>query len=145
MTETIKKSVLDIFQGADERNWTRVQNAMAEKVLLDYTSMTGGNPAVLSPQEITNAWANFLPGFDKTKHNLTNFKITTDDKLRAVTFDGKADHFISDKIWTVEGDYYVEANSDNRISLLRFNFKSQSGDTELPSKATERMQNNKGI
>ena len=140
MIEEIKKNVVDIFEGADERDWTKVQKAMTENVLLDYTSMTGGDPALLSSKDITDSWANFLPGFDKTKHNLTNFKITTDDKLKAITFDGKADHFIGDKIWTVEGDYYAEADADNKISLLRFNFKSQSGDTELPSKATERIQ-----
>ncbi|HEX9152773.1 MAG TPA: nuclear transport factor 2 family protein [Flavobacterium sp.] len=141
MKEEIKRSVLDIFEGADERNWTRVKNAMAETVLLDYSSMTGTEPAMLSPDDITNAWANFLPGFDRTKHNLTNFKISTSDKLTTITFDGKADHFINDKVWTVEGDYYAEAQSDNRISLLKFNFKTQSGDMGLPEKATEKMQN----
>jgi hypothetical protein len=141
MIEEIKKSVLDIFEGADERNWERVKNAMAEKVLLDYTSMTGGEPASLSPDAITTAWSNFLPGFDKTKHNLINFKITPSEELMTITFDGKADHFIDDKIWTVEGDYYAEAQNNCRISLLKFNFKRQSGDTELPAKATEKMQN----
>jgi SnoaL-like domain len=140
MLEEIKKNILEIFEGADERNWSKVKNAMAEKVLLDYTSMTGGEPALLSPDDITNAWASFLPGFDKTKHNLTNFKMSINDKLMTVTFDGKADHFINDKVWTVEGDYYVETQTDNRISLLKFNFKTQSGDTELPVKATEKMQ-----
>src|ERR1700744_2624864 len=105
MTEQIRKNVLCIFEGADERNWTKVQKAMAEKVLLDYTSMTGGQPTLLSREEITNAWANFLPGFDKTHHQLTNFQITNKDELSIVTFDGKADHFIDDKVWTVEGDY----------------------------------------
>ncbi|HEX8545869.1 MAG TPA: nuclear transport factor 2 family protein [Cytophagaceae bacterium] len=141
MAEEIEKSILDIFEGADERNWTKVRNAMTEKVLLDYTTMTGGEPALLSPDDITGAWANFLPGFDKTKHNLTNFKVTIGDKLTTITFDGKADHFIKDKVWTVEGDYYAEAHAVGRISLLRFNFKTQSGDTGLPAMATEKMKN----
>jgi len=141
MSEKIKESILEIFEGADERNWSKVKNAMAEKVLLDYSSMSGGEPAMLSPDDIVKAWANFLPGFDKTKHNLSNFKIATGDKLTAVTFDGKADHFIANKVWTVEGDYYAEAKNDDRISLLRLNFKAQRGDTDLPAQATERMQN----
>jgi hypothetical protein len=143
MTENIKKSVLDIFEGADERNWTRVRDAMAEKVLLDYTSMTGGQPALLSPDDITNAWADFLPGFDKTHHKLTNFKIDKKDGLTIATFDGKANHFIDGKVWTVEGDYFVEIQEDNKVSLLKFNFKSQSGDTALPQRATEKLQKNK--
>lgn len=141
MIEKIEHGILDIFEGADERDWTRVKKAMAEKVLLDYSSMTGGEPALLSPDDIIKAWANFLPGFDKTKHNLSNFKISTSGNLTTVTFDGKADHFIKDVAWTVEGYYYAEAQNDNRISLLKFNFKRQRGDIELPAKATERMQN----
>jgi hypothetical protein len=143
MTEEIKKNIQDIFKGADERNWKKIEDKMAGKVLLDYTSMTGGEPALLSPEDITKAWANFLPGFDKTEHNITNFKTTITDKLVTVTFDGKADHFIDNKVWTVEGDYYAEVNTDNKVCLLKFNFKKQSGDTELPSIAGERMQKDK--
>jgi hypothetical protein len=139
MKEQIKRNIQYIFEGADERNWAKVKNAMAEKVLLDYTSMAGGEHALLSPDDIINAWANFLPGFDKTKHNLTNLKIAKSGKVTTITFEGKADHFIDDKIWTVEGDYYAEAQTDNSISLLKFNFKSQSGDTDLPLKASEKM------
>ena len=140
MIEKVKNGILDIFEGADDRNWTRVKNAMAEKVLLDYSSMTGGEPALLSADDIVKAWANFLPGFDKTKHNLSNFKISTSGKSATVTFDGKADHFMNDQVWTVEGDYYAEAQYDNRISLLKFNLKAQRGDLELPAKATVKMQ-----
>ncbi len=143
MIENVKQKVADIFEGADERNWAKVENAMAEKVLLDYTSMTGGQPALLSPKEITNAWANFLPGFDKTHHHLSNFKIDSKDDLAIVTFNGKADHFIDDQTWTVEGDYYVEIGTDKKVSLLKFNFTNQSGNTELPQKATEKFQKNK--
>lgn len=140
MTEELKKAVLDIFEGADQRNWTRVQNAMAENILLDYTSMMGGQPALLSPSDITNAWSHFLPGFDKTQHNLSNFKFDIKDDLIVVTFDGVADHFIDDRVWTVEGNYIVEIQKDNKVSLLKFNFKNQSGDTELPKLATENIQ-----
>lgn len=139
MTDKVKESISDIFQGADNRDWTRVKHAFAEKVLLDYTSMTGGEPASLSPEDITAAWANFLPGFDQTNHQLSNFKTGTNDNITTVTFDGKADHFLNDKTWTVEGDYYAELQNDNRVSLLRFNFKTQSGDTGLPALAIEKM------
>lgn len=142
MTEQIKRIVLDIFEGADERNWTRVQNAMAESVLLDYTSMTGGQAARLSPAEITTAWANFLPGFDKTQHKLSNFNVELKDDRIIATFDGTADHFIGDRVWTVEGDYVAEIQKD-KVHALRFNFKNQRGDTELPKLATEIIQKGK--
>ncbi len=60
--EKIIQTISSIFIGADERNWQKVQIAMAKNVLLDYTSMVGGNPATQKPQQITDAWAAFLPG-----------------------------------------------------------------------------------
>ncbi|SFC24718.1 hypothetical protein SAMN05421780_1048 [Flexibacter flexilis DSM 6793] len=139
MATTTIQSILDIFEGADERNWQKASNAMANKVLLDYTSMTGGEPALLTPQEITAAWANFLPGFDKTHHQLSNFQ----QQANTVTFDGKADHYINDSVWTVIGNYYAETEADGKVSLLRFNFKTQSGNTELPAIATANIQKSK--
>lgn len=139
MATTATQSILDIFEGADERNWQKAHNAMASKVLLDYTSMTGGEPALLTPQEITTAWANFLPGFDKTHHQLSNFQ----QQANTITFDGKADHYLNDSVWTVVGDYYAEVSEEGKVSLLKFNFKEQSGDTGLPTQATANIQKSK--
>lgn len=77
----------------------------------------------------TQARAQFLPGFDKTHHQLSNFQ----QQANAITFDGRADHYINDSIWTVVGDYHVVIQADGKVGLLRFNFKSQSGDTQLPA------------
>jgi hypothetical protein len=136
--EIVKK----LFAGADERNWEKVEQTMADKVLLDYTSMAGGTPANLSPKQITESWATFLPGFDKTNHQLSDFKITIDQDKAIATYFGKADHFIETEVWTVEGSYETELISvENNwvITKQKFNFISQSGNTELPAKATERL------
>jgi hypothetical protein len=37
----IKQRVLDLFNGADERNWGKVKMAFADNVLLDYSSLSG--------------------------------------------------------------------------------------------------------
>lgn len=116
-TENIIQCIQDIFAGADEKNWIRIQNALTENVLLDYTSMTGNQPSLLSPEQITTAWANFLPGFDKTQHCLSNFIIEQTDHRTLVTFDGKADHFINDQVWTVEGNYVAEIQNNKVRSL----------------------------
>jgi hypothetical protein len=44
-TDSIIQVVKAIFSGTDKRNWSEIKNAMAEEVLLDYSSMTG-KPAV---------------------------------------------------------------------------------------------------
>jgi SnoaL-like domain len=134
--------VITIFNGADEHDWIKVENAMAPKVLLDYTSFSGGDPANLTPKQITESWAGFLPGFDKTHHQLSNFNSIIKNETATVTYTGKADHYINNEVWTVEGTYESELNKVNGnwlVSTLKFNFAAQSGNLDLPAKAIERM------
>jgi SnoaL-like domain len=138
----IIEAITTIFKGADKRNWKSVESVMTETVMLDYTSFVGGEPAARTPKQITESWAGFLPGFDKTHHQLSNFNIVVDKDFAHITFAGKADHFIGDEIWTVEGTYESELNNIDGnwlVSKLKFNFEKQSGNMDLPAEATARM------
>ena len=73
--ESIASTITRLFAGVDKRDWRQVESTMDDKVLLDYTSMAGGTPAWLTPRQITDAWAAFLPGFDRTHHQLSDFEI----------------------------------------------------------------------
>lgn len=142
MEKIIILAISTLFSGADERNWEKVESVMTQNVLLDYTSFVGGEPANLTPKQITNSWAGFLPGFDKTHHQLSDFKVTINDETAIATYTGKADHFIGKEIWTVEGTYESELKKVNdtwKVSKLKFNFKQQTGNLDLPAMATKRM------
>lgn len=89
--EKIIQIISSIFSNTDKRNWQNVQSGMSENVLLDFTSMVGGNPSSQTPQQITNAWAAVLPGFDKTHHQLSNFQGTIKDNIANFHYTGKAD------------------------------------------------------
>lgn len=51
---------------ADRREWQQLRALFADKVLLDYTSLAGGEPVQLSPQEIVDAWTGTLGGYSGT-------------------------------------------------------------------------------
>ena len=57
------QTVQTIFIHTDERNWDLVKGQFAGSVLLDYTSLSGGNPSTLTPQAIVDSWKGLLPGF----------------------------------------------------------------------------------
>jgi hypothetical protein len=138
----IIEAITTIFKGADEHNWKSIESVMSDMVLLDYTSFVGGEPAALSPKQITESWAGFLPGFDKTHHQLSNFNITIENDVAHITYKGKADHFIGEEAWTVEGTYETElinSNANWLVTKLKFNFEKQSGDMGFPAIATARM------
>jgi hypothetical protein len=141
--QVIIEKITALFNGADTRNWEQVRNTMAATVLLDYTSMAGGEPATLTPAQITEAWAAFLPGFDSTLHQLSDFTVALNDTGAAVHFSGKADHFIGTAVWTVAGTYDAALQQQNgmwQVTSLRLNLGSISGDTTLPVQAAQRVQ-----
>lgn len=140
--EKIIQQITNLFAGTDARDWSRVQNTMHEKVLLDYSSLTGNPASTLTPNDITAAWSAFLPGFDRTHHRLGGFIINVSGNNATAHFDGNADHYIDDQVWTVLGSYDTKfklVNNQWRIIEFRFNFTKQSGNTELPKLASERM------
>jgi ketosteroid isomerase-like protein len=140
--ESIASTITRLFAGVDKRDWRQVENTMDDKVLLDYTSMAGGTPTWLTPCQITDAWAAFLPGFDRTHHQLSDFEINETKDLSTAHYEGKAEHFIGKDIWVVEGTYDATLRKKEGnwvVSQFKFNLKTQSGNTALPTIATDRM------
>jgi len=140
--EDIIQTVSAVFNGADEHNWQKVHDAMADEVLLDYASLSGSPAAMLTSNQIVEAWKGFLPGFDKTHHQLSGFHVIQNGDTAIVHFNGKADHFIDEDIWTVEGTYdsiLSKANNRWRVTELKLNLKNQSGNFNLPALAAQRV------
>ncbi|WP_343304094.1 nuclear transport factor 2 family protein [Chitinophaga niabensis] len=142
MEQLIISAVTAIFNGADERNWPKVQQAMAENVYLDYSSLSGNPAASIPAEQIINAWKSVLPGFDRTHHQLSGFAVTIEGDTATIHFNGKADHFIDQNSWTVEGTYDATAVKENdqwHVSALKLNLLKQSGDLSLPGEAMKRV------
>ena len=143
-----EQKIIDIitvlFKGTDEHNWEKGHQTLADHVLLDYTSMAGGSPSMLSPQQITEIWADFLPGFDKTHHQLSGFQVQVNSDAATAAYFGKADHFIGRNVWTVEGIYETtlqKLTGEWKITQQKFNLSGQSGEPGLAATAAERMKN----
>jgi len=138
--DKIIKTIKELFTGVDERHWRQAQNVMADKVTLDFESMTKEPPKEQTPKEVTDTWNAFLPGFDKIHHKLSDFKIDQTGNHAIAVYKGKADHFIGKDLWRVEGTYETELirkNSDWKIAKHKFKFLRQRGNASLLEKARE--------
>ena len=143
MEQEIIHSITELFNAADEHDWARMQYQMADSILVDYSSFTGIPAAELSSATITEAWKNFLPGFDKTHHQLSNFSVSQQDGSATATFNGKADHFIGNESWTLLATYnasLVKKEDHWVITKLQLNLLEQSGNTGLPAIAAKIVQ-----
>lgn len=140
-TANILPVIQAVFRGADERDWATVEQSFAPQVVYDYTSMVGGQPLTLTPSAITDMWKQFLPGFDKTEHRISDFIFTNEGDAVTVHFSGHATHVIDNAVWTVEGNYEtrLSRNRDKwQLTFFKFNLQRQEGDLQLPAQAQQR-------
>lgn len=142
ITETISR----LFIAVDQSNWDELKDIFNSSVLLDYTSMAGGEPATLSAEQIINSWKGLLPGFDATHHQLGNFIVNSGNKMASVFCYGTATHFLKNEtgnnIWTVVGSYdfeLIEQNVAWKVTQMKFNFKFMDGNSDLPTIAQNRL------
>ncbi|MBP2559708.1 fermentation-respiration switch protein FrsA (DUF1100 family) [Neorhizobium galegae] len=135
-------TITDIAAGADSHQWDRVRNAFAEDVMLDYTSLWGGNPTTLAADDIIRQWSGFLPGFDETLHLVTNPTITSLEGAKATAeADFQATHRIGSDLWVLTGRYryeLVKVDGAWKISALTMTATQEHGDRGLAGRAAER-------
>ena len=116
--------------------------------MLDYSSLNGTPAVSLTPQQITSSWKTILPGFEHTHHQVGNFIENINGDQADVFCYGTATHYLSDEagsVWSVVGTYefVLQKSSDDswKITSMKFNFKYQDGNTHLPEKAIQSIQN----
>jgi hypothetical protein len=145
-TQNIIEAVHRFFIAVDDRDWKVVETSFSDTVLLDYTSLVGGEPASLKPDQIIDSWKKVLPGFDKTHHQLGNYLTEVNSKQAKVFCYGTATHYLvnetGNNVWTVVGSYDFELNELKntwQITKMKFNFKYSDGNNDLPKLAQERL------
>ncbi|OIJ85087.1 hypothetical protein BIV25_44885 [Streptomyces sp. MUSC 14] len=96
----------------DRREWALLRGLFANEVLLDYTSLNGGEPVQLTPQEISDAWSATLGGYDATQHLIANHLVQAHGDRAVCTASFQATHRLADphgaSPWTLGGDYRWE-------------------------------------
>lgn len=127
---------------ADQREWEALKTVFAGEVRLDYTSLNGGEPAVLSPAQIADAWSRVLGGFDATQHLITNHLVTLDGDTAVCTASFQATHRLADPLgaplWTLGGTYrfdLVRTGDGWRIRGVVMTATWADGNKDLMTKA----------
>jgi hypothetical protein len=108
----VQDALVAMFTATDERDWDAVAAAFADRVALDYTSLSGGEPAVLSGRQIAEAWSATLGGLDATHHLTGNYLIDLDADRATARFAAIATHQLAggqgDPLWTLGARYHAE-------------------------------------
>jgi hypothetical protein len=100
----------------DARNWERLLELFAAEVHVDYTSLFGGEPQVLTRERLIAGWRELLCGFTRTTHVIGTPSVTVAGATAQVSASVVAWHFASTperagKDWWLAGGCYEMALS----------------------------------
>lgn len=142
----ITDRVASMLHAVDALDWLEVRAAFHDTVLLDYTSLFGGEPASMTADELVQSWRGLLPGFDGTQH-LVGPVVTVIRESRAqadthVRGYHRIDGAAGGDTWMVAGQYRFELARPAgswRIVAIKLSVFYQEGNRRLIAIARDRV------
>lgn len=143
MNNTIEKgrvieTVNRLFINTDNRDWPKVKALFAPRVLFDMTSLAGGQPATISPQEIVDGWDKGLKALKAIHHQAGNYLVDAKDNEATAFCYGVAWHYLPNKTGrntrTFVGSYdfhLIKQDGEWIIDQFKFNLKFIDGNPAL--------------
>jgi hypothetical protein len=136
--DKVKEVVNRLFISTDNRDWDTVSQLFASEVLFDMTSMVGGKPMRLNPQEIVASWEKGLKPLKAIHHQAGNYIVNTNQNEAEVFCYGIASHYLPNKtnqntrIFVGGYDFHLIKNGENwQIDKFKFNLKYIDGNLKL--------------
>ena len=136
--EKVKEVVTRLFISTDNRDWDTVSRLFAAEVLFDMTSMAGGEPVKLTPQQIVDSWDKGLKPLKAIHHQAGNFIVDVDQTEASVFCYGIASHYLPNKtnrntrIFVGSYNFHLVKIGDNwQIDQFKFNLKYIDGNPNL--------------
>ena len=127
-----------LFINTDNRDWPAVKALFAPRVHFDMTSLAGGEPSSLKPQEIVDGWDKGLKALKAIHHQAGNHIANVEESEATVFCYGVAWHYLPNKTErntrTFVGSYdihLVKTDEDWKIDRFKFNLKFIEGNADL--------------
>ena len=132
------RTINQLFLGTDKREWAQVKQLFSSEVLFDMSSMTGGSPTTMNPQQIVDGWDAGLRGLSAIHHQSGNFIVDVTDLSATASCYGIAIHYLpnpsNENTRTFVGSYdfgLVRVGQEWKINKFRFTLKFIDGNREL--------------
>jgi hypothetical protein len=136
--QAVEDAVVRMFVATDERDWTTLQDCFTNPLTLDMTSMVGGDPQVVAPQQLADAWSEGFKPLSAVHHQIGNLRTSLNGESAVVRCYGVAFHHRGAapgmKTRVFVGTYELQlqyADEVWRISQLVFKLKFIDGNLKL--------------
>jgi hypothetical protein len=136
-----------LFLCTDKRDWQCVKDVFAPEVLFDMTSLSGGHPSKLTPQQIADGWDQGLKNLKAIHHQAGNYQATLKGNEADLFCYGIAFHYLpnpsNQNTRTFVGSYdfhLVRTDAGWKIDRFKFNLKYIEGNKDLGAVSKESSQ-----
>jgi hypothetical protein len=137
-----KDRIIDVinqlFIATDKRDWPAVRRCFAEAVLFDMTSLTGGTPSRLTPEQIAAGWEDGLRAIEVIHHQAGNYRVDVRGDRGTAFCYAIASHYRRTRSGrntrTLVGSYdfhLIRLDGRWQIDSFRFNLKYVDGNANL--------------
>lgn len=92
LRQRIEDAVVRMFVATDERDWPTLERCFSDPFTLDMTSMVGGEPVTMTPQQVSQAWAKGFEPLDHVHHQIGNLRTEVAGSQAQVKCHGVAFH-----------------------------------------------------
>lgn len=131
---------------ADQGAYQHLGRLFAPDLVVDYTSLWGGEAQSVKREALMKQWAGFLPGFDTTYHELSNLLVKVNGETAEASVDFKASHWLGKSgFWQVSGTYeftLVSARDNWEITSVKLINPSENGSRDILGEAPKYAQKN---
>jgi hypothetical protein len=137
----VRQTILAISTNSDLGAFDAVAPLFAETVVVDYTSLWGGEPQDFTPDALMGAWKGVLPGFDATWHEIGDLTISVQGETAVVASTIDARHWIGARTWRLIGRYTFELRKVDRrwrVTRMTLVVTEERGDRVLATEARVR-------
>ncbi|MHA2714873.1 nuclear transport factor 2 family protein [Vibrio owensii] len=142
----IRSNINSFSALADQGAFEYLGRLFAPELMVDYTSLFGGEAQQAKRQDLMQQWAGFLPGFDATFHDLSNLNVSIDGDKASATVDFTASHWFGEEgFWAVSGEYEfgLQRAGDNwQIISVTLNRKAEQGSRDVLAEAPKHAAQN---
>ncbi len=143
-TARIISVVASIPLAVDLADYDLAARAFAPEIVIDYTSLWGGDPMQTTPADLMTAWRSLVPGFDATRHEVTDIQAQIDGDSAEATAKVDGRHWIDGQLWRPVGTYHWQLrrlNGQWQVTHMTFTMTREFGDRGLTAIASERAAN----
>jgi hypothetical protein len=141
--DRIAAVINQVFVATDFRDWPAVRECLAPSVLLDMTAPAGGEPARLTPQQVSDGWETGLRPIEHVHHQTGNLSIECGGDQAEARCYGIAYHYRrtrsgrNTRVFVGSYEFHLQRQAERwRIDVFRFVPKFVEGNLELENEST---------